>query len=1773
MTEQAILNLEDNLQGIESNLKKTMNGVDENLQTLIVQVETNLKKDIYNTLNGSSSGTYVGTFTGPLTGNSSGIHTGNVTGDLTGNVTGDLTGDLTGNVIGDLTGNVTGDLTGDLTGNVIGDLTGNVTGDLTGNVTGDLTGNVTGDLTGDLTGNVTGDLTGNVTGDLTGNVTGDLTGNVTGDLTGNVTGDLTGNVTGDLTGNVTGDLTGDLTGNVTGDLTGNVTGDLTGNVTGDLTGNVIGDLNISGNLHVEGDATYVNVSNLQVEDNIIEIGTGVDGVDLIADDGLDRGIIFHYYDSSKKEASIKFDSSNASPNTFTLISDGSTKADLDAGEVTATGFVGNLTGNADTVTNGVYTTSKLSVLAATSSSELAGVISDETGTGALVFANSPTLVTPALGTPASGVLTNCTGTASGLTAGTASVATTVTITDNENTNEENAIIFAAGGDVDGGNLGLESDGTLTYNPSTGKITATGFIGALTGNADTVTNGVYTTSKLSVLAATSSSELAGVISDETGTGALVFANSPTLVTPALGTPASGVLTNCTGTASGLTAGTASVATTVTITDNENTNENNAIIFAAGGDVDGGNLGLESDGTLTYNPSTGKITATGFIGALTGNADTATKITSITNSDIVQLTETQTLTNKTLTSPTLTTPALGTPTAGVLTNCTGTASGLTAGTASVATTVTITDNENTNENNAIIFAAGGDVDGGNLGLESDGTLTYNPSTGKITATGFIGALTGNADTVTNGVYTTSKLSVLAATSSSELAGVISDETGTGALVFANSPTLVTPALGTPASGVLTNCTGTASGLTAGTASVATTVTITDNENTNENNAIIFAAGGDVDGGNLGLESDGTLTYNPSTGKITATGFIGALTGNADTATKITSITNSDIVQLTETQTLTNKTLTSPTLTTPALGTPTAGVLTNCTGTASGLTAGTASVATTVTITDNENTNENNAIIFAAGGDVDGGNLGLESDGTLTYNPSTGKITATGFIGALTGNADTATKITSITNSDIVQLTETQTLTNKTLTSPTLTTPALGTPTAGVLTNCTGTASGLTAGTASVATTVTITDNENTNENNAIIFAAGGDVDGGNLGLESDGTLTYNPSTGKITATGFIGALTGNADTATKITSITNSDIVQLTETQTLTNKTLTSPTLTTPALGTPTAGVLTNCTGTAANLTAGTASVATTVTITDNENTNEENAIIFAAGGDVDGGNLGLESDGTLTYNPSTGKITATGFIGALTGNADTVTNGVYTTSKLSVLAATSSSELAGVISDETGTGALVFANSPTLVTPALGTPASGVLTNCTGTASGLTAGTASVATTVTITDNENTNENNAIIFAAGGDVDGGNLGLESDGTLTYNPSTGKITATGFIGALTGNADTVTNGVYTTSKLSVLAATSSSELAGVISDETGTGALVFANSPTLVTPALGTPASGVLTNCIGTAAGLTAGTASVATTVTITDNENTNEENAIIFAAGGDVDGGNLGLESDGTLTYNPSTGKITATGFIGTTLSSGGALAIDTVTTTALSSGTTFDIQATGNLTMDSSGGSIGIGTDGVTGAINIGTNAHARTITVGNDASTKVDVNALAIELDSAGTTTGAISLASAGGITLSTAAASPVIVQDNHLAHKAQVVAAQTALADSATIPTTRGAVGVINADTTHAIISNGGANQQVYLPAPTTVGLGHTLTIINHTANSSEVIAAQSGSTATTLNSVVTTTTGNATLTGGDNKEVEIEATSVYIASVIGANEWSVFKVGTSVAPVNAN
>lgn len=98
-----------------------------------------------------------------------------------------------------------------------------------------------------------------------------------------------------------------------------------------------------------------------------------------------------------------------------------------------------------------------------------------------------------------------------------------------------------------GNLTLEATPLATHlieleepvGPVSRKATLSSLANAIVPNA------AVTTSTLAQFAATTSAQLAGVISDETGTNKLVFSDSPTLVTPTLGTPASGVLTNATG----------------------------------------------------------------------------------------------------------------------------------------------------------------------------------------------------------------------------------------------------------------------------------------------------------------------------------------------------------------------------------------------------------------------------------------------------------------------------------------------------------------------------------------------------------------------------------------------------------------------------------------------------------------------------------------------------------------------------------------------------------------------------------------------------------------------------------------------------------------------------------------------------------------------------------------------------------------------------------------------------------------------------------------------------------------------------------------------------------------------------------------------------------------------------------------------------------------------------------------------------------------------------
>lgn len=219
-------------------------------------------------------------------------------------------------------------------------------------------------------------------------------------------------------------------------------------------------------------------------------------------------------------------------------------------------------------------------------------------------------------------------------------------------------------------LTAASANTITAS-ATPTLGASGTLGSLTmGNATsgTVTiqpvTGALGTVTLSLPAATDT--LVGKATTDTLT-------NKTLVAPALGTPVSGVATNLTGTASGLTAGT--VTTNANLTGPITSSGNATAVAAQTGT--GSTFVMQASPTLT-TPVLGvatmtsvnkmAVTAPSTAATLAFGTDNATITFQGTDTYVGRAT-TDTLTNKTLTSPTLTTPALGTPASGVLTNATG------------------------------------------------------------------------------------------------------------------------------------------------------------------------------------------------------------------------------------------------------------------------------------------------------------------------------------------------------------------------------------------------------------------------------------------------------------------------------------------------------------------------------------------------------------------------------------------------------------------------------------------------------------------------------------------------------------------------------------------------------------------------------------------------------------------------------------------------------------------------------------------------------------------------------------------------------------------------------------------------------------------------------------------------------------------------------------------------------------------------------------------------
>lgn len=249
-----------------------------------------------------------------------------------------------------------------------------------------------------------------------------------------------------------------------------------------------------------------------------------------------------------------------------------------------------------------------------------------------------------------------------------------------------------------------------------------------------------------------------------------------------------------------------------------------------------------------------------------------------------------------------------------------------------------------------------------------------------------------------------------------------------------------------------------------------TTTSDTTTNAEEQIYF---GDITSGAVtAFHHDADLTYNPSTGSLSSAAFIGALTGNASTATTAGALSSAVTVTLTG----------------------------DVTGTANFTSAGdTASITTS---------QANNSV-----------DLGTHTTGNYVATITGGNGIAS--TGATTGEG--------ITHSLSVDLADTNIFASDGTVSRAVVLDGSGDFSAGTITaNLTGNASGssgsctgnsATATTATVATTITVAD-EGTDTTCFPLFATAAT---GDLGAKTDSVLTYNSTNGTLAATTFSGEAT--------------------------------------------------------------------------------------------------------------------------------------------------------------------------------------------------------------------------------------------------------------------------------------------------------------------------------------------------------------------------------------------------------------------------------------------------------------------------------------------------------------------------------------------------------------------------------------------------------------------------------------------------------------------------
>ena len=594
-----------------------------------------------------------------------------------------------------------------------------------------------------------------------------------------------------------------------------------------------------------------------------------------------------------------------------------------------------------------------------------------------------------------------------------------------------------------GDLLVKSDSSsLTYNSSTGILAANSFTGTINTAAQTNITSVGTLSSLVASTAKVSDLTSGRVVLAGTSGELEDSSKLTFDGTTLAIVGDATFT-----------GNVSIAGTLTKEDVTNIDSVGLITARTGVRVTSGGLVVSSgiatftdniiaNGNIVGDNSTNitginQVTATTFSGALSGNATSATTATTATNVTVTANDNTDE--NVFLTFVDGQTGSQGieadnnlfyNPNSNIL--YAGTFSGK-------ATNIDVTANNGTNETVYPVFVDGAT---GSQGAETDIALSYNPSTDTLTAGAFSGQHSGNG---------------------AGLTALDASELNTGVVPAARMSGLYNIE--------------------------SATFTVTANNSTNETVYPVFVDGAT---GSQGAETDIALSYNPSTDTLTAGAFSGQHSGNGAGLTALdASELNTGVVPAARMSGLYNI------------------------------------ESATFTVTANNSTNETVYPVFVDGAT---GSQGAETDTALSYNPSTDTLTAGTFSGALSGNADTATTATNVTVTDE---------SSDSACFPVFTTAATGnqapkTHASALYYNSTN---GTLHATSFSGTLLTAAQTNITTIGTLVNLTVSGNI-------TANGNIVGDNSTDisgidQVTANTFSGALSGNATSATTATNVTVAD----------------------------------------------------------------------------------------------------------------------------------------------------------------------------------------------------------------------------------------------------------------------------------------------------------------------------------------------------------------------------------------------------------------------------------------------------------------------------------------------------------------------------------------------------------------------------------------------------------------------------------------------------------